>query len=144
MVSGGKLVKQDTKSENSLVDLKQLEEQIIALEECLFTAEVRLSSQQIDALLSEDFKEITSTGRCFYKDEAVTRLPSENQPEIQAEKFQIQWLTKEIALLNYRSILKRDSGAVIYSLRSSIWRKEDSLWKMCFHQGTPCEAFKIE
>jgi hypothetical protein len=27
---------------------------------------------------------------------------------------------------------------VLRSLRSSLWRREDGMWRMAFHQGTPC------
>ncbi|WP_210330379.1 DUF4440 domain-containing protein [Aliikangiella sp. G2MR2-5] len=117
---------------------------IVALEESLFSSKVRLSAQLINSLLADEFKEITSTGRIYFKDEALSRLPTETPPEIQADNFVATRLDKNTYLLNYRSILKRNEGSQIYSLRSSIWQEKDGQWQMTFHQGTPCPAFDIQ
>jgi len=45
--------------------------------------------------------------------------------------------------LVYRATMKKttDDG-IRYSLRSSIWKLNNEVWQMEFHQGTPCESFE--
>lgn len=125
-------------------DLSQLESLIIRLESKLFDPETRLSKKDIDKLLYDDFSEIQSTGRCYFKDEALSRLPQESPPKIKADSFKVKWLEEDLALLTYRSTYTRSHSATIYSLRSSIWQKDGASWKMRFHQGTPCSKFDID
>jgi len=126
-------------------DSREKEESLIIHLECqLFEPETRLSAKEINNLLFDDFFEITSTGRRYFKDEALTRLPQETPPTIQAVNYRVKWLEHSVALLTYRSILKRENSEVIYSLRTSIWQKDGNNWKMRFHQGTPCAPFSID
>lgn len=125
-------------------DLSQIESLIIRSECKLFDPNTRLSKEEIDKLLFDDFSEIQSTGRCYYKDEALSRLPQETPPRIKADSFKVKWLEEDLALLTYRSTFTRNDAATIYSLRSSIWQKDGASWKMRFHQGTPCSKFDID
>ena len=40
------------------------------------------------------------------------------------------------------AIIERRGQARLYSLRSSIWRRQAEQWAMVFHQGTACEPFE--
>ncbi|MCW8880169.1 MAG: nuclear transport factor 2 family protein [Kangiellaceae bacterium] len=126
---------------------------MVDLEKRLFDGSVRLSIKALDLLLADDFKEITSTGRTYFKDEALSRLPQESPPQIKADNFELSELNSNLVLLNYRSILIRSvnnrRSAPIFSLRTSIWQfqtlaNQQTQWQMLFHQGTPCAPFQID
>jgi hypothetical protein len=48
--------------------------------------------------------------------------------------FEIHQLSGEIVLTTYRIF---NEEKMQHSLRSSIWKFEDTKWRMIFHQGTP-------
>lgn len=118
----------------------ELDQLIIELEQKLFEDEVRLSADLLSQYLADDFVEIASTGVSFGKAHALSRLPTENPPEIKAWDFNVRWLAEDVALLTYQSELKREQPVqYIKSRRSSIWQKNSSGWQMAFHQGTRVE-----
>lgn len=128
-------------------------EVIVDQEKRLFDGSVRLSASALDRLLADDFKEITSTGRTYFKDEALSRLPQESPPQIDADNFELTTLSSDLVLLNYRAILIRrvnnSLSPPLYSLRTSIWQlqtlaNQKTQWQILFHQGTPCEPFEID
>lgn len=115
---------------------------IINLELSLLRPEIRSSKSELKRLLTEDFLEIASSGISFDKSDALARIPSESQPEFKASDFVLRELAKNTIQLIYKATIKRQGNDKIhYSLRSSIWIKNDSDWQMLFHQGTPCNPF---
>jgi hypothetical protein len=60
---------------------------------------------------------------------------------IHAQDFELTELNEEVALLTYRSAHVDSVGNLYrHTLRSSVWVKTASGWKMRFHQGTPTAA----
>ncbi len=52
--------------------------------------------------------------------------------------FLARLLANHLVLLTYTSHIQNAPSAPIKkALRSSIWRKQDDIWQMVFHQGTP-------
>lgn len=116
------------------MDLKQ---QIIQLEENLFTLEVRSSKKRLVEFLSEDFQEIGASGDFFGLNEVLSQSPAVPSWSIKTKDYQLKLLSDDIVILTYRAFIRQsklDTGT--YSLRSSIWKKQDEGWKMTFHQGT--------
>jgi len=109
---------------------------IIALELALLDPATRHDRDFLDRHISDDFEEIAANGRRFGKDEVLARLPQESGIAFTASGFQCRLIAPGVALLNYDAsrIAHREETR---SRRSSLWRHEAGVWRMCFHQGTP-------
>lgn len=110
--------------------------EILALETSLLRPHVRSSEQQLDELLADDFREFTASGRECDKHACLEALPREPAPAFEIDGFEVQMLAPSVALATYR-LTRATGGSQIRSLRSSLWRFEDSRWRLAFHQGTP-------
>ncbi|MBE9548190.1 MAG: DUF4440 domain-containing protein [Proteobacteria bacterium] len=121
---------------------KNLEHKLIKLELYLLKPEIRSSESELSYLLSDNFLEFTSTGDSFGKAEALARIPGETSPEFTSNSFEVRELEENVVQLIYRATIKFPAKETIhYSLRSSIWKKNNCGWQMEFHQGTPCAPF---
>ncbi|WP_454851615.1 nuclear transport factor 2 family protein [Rhizobium binxianense] len=109
------------------------------LEERLFQPEVRHSRQELENLLSREFREIGSSGRLYTFSDTIEGLLAESPDgSSRAEDFELQMLADGLALVTYRSVRSLFAGGQKQNRRSSIWRLEtDGQWRMLFHQGTP-------
>ena len=108
---------------------------IVALELALLQPETRRDRDFLDRHIADDFEEIAASGRRFGKDEVLARLPLENDIHFETTGLQCRWIRADIALLNYDA--RRVAGADdVRSRRTSLWRLEQGVWRMCFHQGT--------
>jgi len=108
------------------------------LEERLLHPEVRSSGDELCRLLADDFVEFGSSGAIYNKQQIIVSLAREQIMERFTADFSVRVLADDVVLLTYRSI-KRDPATTEewHSLRSSIWKLNDALWQMIFHQGTP-------
>lgn len=108
-----------------------LKEHIKQLEEKLLTQEVRSSKTELKKLLADEFFEFGSSGRVLYKDEdfeggiAIIKVTLSD--------FDIHPLSENIVLATYRTFNEQTNQ---HALRSSIWKLNEGVWKMVFHQGT--------
>jgi hypothetical protein len=107
-----------------------IDEEIRALETRLLDQAVRASDTELDRLIADDFIEFGASGNVYTKASIIAALNA--QPAlpsaIQIENFRTRVLASDVVLATYRF------GA---SLRSSLWRRETTDWKVVFHQGTP-------
>ncbi len=119
----------------------QLKDHILRLENALLLGEIRGSAQRLGEILSPGFFEFGSSGTVyrFYEGDTFPCFPEHIRVEI--EDFSIVPLADDCVLATY-TCLKHDktSGSISRSLRSSVWRETDGIWKIVFHQGTPCTA----
>ena len=101
------------------------------LEEALLVPEVRKSAAQIAALLADEFVEIGSSGRIYDKDQIIGQLQQESGEESlrTVSDFMAREPADGLILVTYRIIESR-------TVRSSIWKKTNSEWRMVFHQET--------
>jgi hypothetical protein len=110
-----------------------------SLEETLLDLAVRKNSEQVSALLADDFLEFGSSGRTFDKASILEDL--RNEPLHQTahlSDFVIRPLAPEVVLVTYRTTRQDSSGQIIHQAqRSSIWINRDGTWQITFHQGTP-------
>ena len=110
---------------------------IILQEEQLFLRKEPISV--LSALIDDAFIEIGSSGSIHDKAEVIRWFKSGDQSEIQGIDFKAKYLSDDVILLTYQSITKVPGiDAPKQALRSSIWKYTDGVWKMIFHQGTPC------
>ncbi|AXV67141.1 MULTISPECIES: DUF4440 domain-containing protein [Pseudoalteromonas] len=118
--------------------------QLIEAERQLLEPEIRQSADALDALLDDDFIEISANGTSFNKFQVLTRLPTEVVPQFYNQHFKGRMLSDEIAQLSYQAAFRRSARAEFnYSIRMSLWRFNGQQWQMVFHQGTPCAPFTI-
>ena len=119
-----------------------------ALEVELHHPGVRCDAQRLAQLLHTDFHEVGRSGR-QYDRVTVMRFLGElmhtpsalllvASPPVISDHFALQQLGSQIALLTYRSALRRpDATLENHTLRSSVWVQQDARWQLIYHQGTP-------
>jgi hypothetical protein len=103
-------------------------------EEALLTKSVRGDSARLSELLAPDFYEIGQSGRRWSREETVTSLVADTEPERDAElnEREATLVSADTVLLSYRL----QYGAST-SRRSSLWRWDGQSVRCLFHQGTP-------
>lgn len=118
----------------------ELRDQIRLLEERLFDQSVRNTRSSLETLLSQDFREIGSSGHLYLYEEIIAALleePSDGTTRHLTD-FEVQPLAPDVVLATYRSERIVHDAPPVRALRSSIWRRDaDGTWRMVFHQGTP-------
>ncbi|HWG49953.1 MAG TPA: nuclear transport factor 2 family protein [Candidatus Acidoferrales bacterium] len=108
------------------------------LETTLHKKAVRHSPQLLAALLADEFIEFGSSGRVFSKPAIIEALQVETlEQPAQVENFQMRELAPGVALVTYVASRTAPNGLLSgRTLRSSLWKREGSGWRMIFHQGT--------
>jgi hypothetical protein len=108
------------------------------LEEKLLNPDVRNSSSELAELLSDDFMEIGSSGKVYYKEEVINTLQKKIACTIIMENYNSIQLTTGIVLITYKAVKINEPGSLrIISSRSFIWQLSGNKWQIVFHQGTP-------
>ncbi|MBY0097946.1 DUF4440 domain-containing protein [Mesobacillus maritimus] len=110
----------------------ELKNHIRQLEEKLLTPEVRSSKSELEKLLADDFFEIGSSGKVLYKDEEIAEAGI-GVVKMKLSDFELNTLSENLVLATYRIFNELNNQ---HSLRSSIWKRNEGVWKMVFHQGT--------
>lgn len=113
-------------------------EEILSLEKALIKPEVRKSALEIKKILSKDFVEFSSLGSEYHYKFGDVFQGEEEEKGLNWEilDFKVRVLSKDCLLATYKVIKHDELEKKKYSLRSSIWIKEEGRWKMTFHQGT--------
>ena len=114
-----------------------LKDHIRQLEESLLKPEVRSSGSELKRILADDFFEIGSSGRVLYKGEVIAE-DGIGIVKMTLSDFDIRSLSDDIVLATYRIFNELSNQ---HSLRSSIWKHNEGVWKMVFHQGTKTDVF---
>ena len=109
------------------------------LEEALLVPEVRKSAAQIAALLADEFVEIGSSGRIYDRNQIIEQLQQESGEESlrTVSDFTARELADGLILVTHRIIKSR-------TVRSSIWKRTNSEWRMVFPQGTKLASARQE
>lgn len=113
-------------------------QELRVLEENLWRAETRFDDALMDNVFADDFFEFGRSGRMYQRQELL--LGKGETVEIDAvlplRNFRIRALSDKVIQVMYVSEVRY--GLHIESAnRSSIWRRDEHGWKLCFHQGTP-------
>ncbi|MFO1352310.1 MAG: DUF4440 domain-containing protein [Gammaproteobacteria bacterium] len=118
-------------------------ETLRTLEVALHRPEVRSDRGKLDGLLHPRFREFGRSGRIYAKAEILAEFSDHPQTyAVWSQDFQVEPLSKEYALLTYRSAHLNPEGKLErYTNRSSLWQLTEHGWQMLFHQGTPAETF---
>lgn len=114
-----------------------IEATLRAAEAALLDAQQRGDVRAIAALLASDFEEIGSSGRRYDRDSMLAALGTAKPDAAEITDFSLRLLAANLVLVNFRTRLQR-GDSVLHSVRSSLWRREDGMWRVAFHQGTPC------
>jgi len=105
-------------------------QQVCDLEKKLLSNRIRHSENDLNELIDEDFIEIGKSGKVYDKATAIQALVS--TPNESLNKFPdliVNQLSSDTVLVTY----KTEDGGVA---RSSIWRSDNSKWKIIFHQAS--------
>lgn len=110
----------------------ELEKEIFKREWSHLQPDVRVSKQKLGEVLDDDFFEFGSSGKVWRRsDYSEDHALAPDQMEI--ADFRLDELGPEAALATYR-IYNKTTGKS--SIRSSVWKKRKTGWKLFFHQGT--------
>ena len=88
-----------------------------------------------ETILCEEFIEFGTSGKVYTKTSQLSFLHEQGLTEIQFQitNFLVNLLAENIAHVTYQTEAIKDGSK---SLRSSIWRYENTSWHLYFHQGT--------
>lgn len=117
-------------------------EQEMALHQVWFNTDKSV----VERLLHSEFTEVAESGRSHNFKDMMAFMDSDKHLEdhVHSQDYEVVQLESNTVLLLYRSALLKPTGIYVsFAKRSSIWIKSDEKWKMKYHQGTLCEAFKI-
>ncbi|WP_308468673.1 ribonuclease HI family protein [Rathayibacter soli] len=102
------------------------------LERRLLDPLVRADAAEVARLLHPQFEEIGASGRHYDRDTVLQILESDPRTSATVEDVTTDAIADGVILLTYRS--ETNAGA---RLRSSLWVRQGSHWRLRFHQGTP-------
>ncbi|MGN9166363.1 nuclear transport factor 2 family protein [Tissierellaceae bacterium HCP3S3_D8] len=115
-----------------------LEQQILKYENEFFIKRFCDDIQNLNDRIHDEFIEFGKSGQVFDKDSIVKYLNNlDTDRDIEILSFKIKNIKEDLIIANYISYEKEIE---IKALRTSIWKKELSDWKLYFHQGTVVEA----
>jgi hypothetical protein len=116
-----------------------LKSQLKKLENELLLDETRQSAKRIGELLSPDFFEFGASGTAYHYRPGDTFACFPAYVRAQIEDFHIKPLSDNCVLATYLCVKHDETGSIdSRCLRSSIWQETGGVWKIVFHQGTPC------
>jgi hypothetical protein len=103
------------------------------LEESLLQPDVRKSNDLV-ALLADDFIEFGSSGRVYSKADVVAVLQDETPSTQTTNDLKVALFSPQVALPTYR--IRDEVTPPAHTLRSSVWQLRGDRWQMVFHQAT--------
>jgi hypothetical protein len=112
------------------------------LEVELHRGATRADRTRMEALLHADFVEFGRSGVLWTREATLAEFAGggESAPRIVADRFVLQRLGDDLALLTYRSAhADADGRRQRFTWRSSLWQRGAPGWQLRFHQGTPTE-----
>ena len=107
--------------------------EVIANELALLEPATRAKADAVIELLHEEFREFGASGRIWDRPAIVSVLAAGPGTDTHAEDMRAVRLAPDAVLLTY---VARKSDRT--TLRSSVWIRQDSQWRLLFHQGTIC------
>ena len=120
------------------VNMKLSAEELQALrvlEEGLWRGEIRFDEERMEEVLAPDFFEFGRSGRIYSREDTLGIPRQEIPATLPLVDFKARLLSDNVAQVTYTSIVHYEHGEE-RALRSSIWFRTDSGWKLRFHQGT--------
>ena len=102
----------------------------------MWSEEKRFDLPFQEARFAADFMEFGRSGRTYTRAQIICTDCSPIDAKL--KNLIVHELDSAAALLTYESEAKF-GNEVEHALRSSVWVRTGSGWKMRFHQGTPCQ-----
>ncbi|MFI8437508.1 DUF4440 domain-containing protein [Streptomyces sp. NPDC079020] len=96
---------------------------------------VRASEDLLATLLHPEFREIGTSGRLWSRETIIASLTADDAPNpgpLTASRMRGVQLCEDLVHLTFDTESKG-----LRSHRSSLWRREESGWRLYFHQATP-------
>ena len=122
------------------MDILNISEHIRILEELLLHQDFSLSPESLEAMLSEDFREVTPDGAVVNRDSVIQWLLTKNtSARWQFSNFEVHMLSPGLAQASYHAQQvvpeKQSSKGAIHC---SLWQQNESdkRWQLLFHQST--------
>ncbi len=112
----------------------RLEARLLQFEKDLLDPEFCENIDDLNSLLSAAFTEYGQSGTVYDRETMIRLLSSADSSDTSIEDFSIHCLSSHIAVAHYIAVRKGNKENK--SLRTSIWVKEDGMWRLHFHQGT--------
>jgi hypothetical protein len=121
-------------------------ERIAALELSLLQAPTRFDRNHLEQVLDDEMVEFGKSGKIYDKRSIIQAVEGERSDAAPADHLEMvdakaALLSADTVLFTYRLQVRPRSGTrAVASLRSSVWRKADGVWRLLFHQGTAAPA----
>jgi len=109
---------------------------LIEQEHILFNLNKARVTGELDRLLSPAFCEFGTSGNVWKHADIIKTANNPDNRNIVATNFNLKLLGDDVALLTYKADITYSDGTRVYSLRSSIWKRNSVSWQLEFHQGT--------
>lgn len=120
----------------------RLEQRILEYENDFFNKEFCDNLQKLNNRIHDEFIEFGKSGQVFDKSSIIKYLNNlYSDRDIEIQDFEIKNLKDDLIIVNYISNEKEEG---IKALRTSIWVKEYTDWKLYFHQGTVTKSDTIK
>lgn len=108
---------------------------VIASELKLLDLDVRGDDEAVRALLHQDFREFGASGTVWDRQSIVQATGGGAAERVAADDLRPVQLGQDAVLLTYTA--RRARGA---SLRTSVWVRDEGVWRLLHHQGTRLHA----
>lgn len=105
--------------------------EVVRLELSLLEPHVRHDADHVRRLLHPEFVEFGSSGRVWDRDAVILMMGGESG-NVSAVGLTPRRLAPDVVLVTYTSEAGGRSA-----LRSSTWVRDQTGWRLLFHQGTP-------
>lgn len=120
----------------------RLDQQILKYENDFFIKKFCDDVQNLNDRIHDEFIEYGKSGQVFDKNSIIEYLNNlDTDRDIEILSFKINNLEEDLVIANYISYEKELKTK---ALRTSIWKKECSDWKLYFHQGTVTKIDTID
>lgn len=112
-------------------------ENLIAKEKALLTLEVRSNPDEIEKYIDEEFLEIGTSAHQMGFEKTLEALPQSLDWKAEIYDIESKIITQDVIVLIYKAKITHSLQSNPYeSIRSSVWKRGATGWKMAFHQGT--------
>ena len=125
---------------------QDLQAHLIHLEQKLVAAQKSRDFAAVEALLTDDFHEIGSSGRVLTKAETVRVISDVQIVDCTFDHFQFLPIDDKCVIVMYLATARRTQDGSQHlnrAWRSSIWVKRGDTWQVLFHQATVVPAIPI-
>jgi hypothetical protein len=111
-------------------------EQLRELEESLWRVERRFDRGYMDSTLAPDFFEFGRSGRVYVRNDTLNVEIGTIHATLPLPQFAARLIAGDVALVTYVSELTY-GNTLEQAIRSSLWSRYETGWRLRFHQGTP-------